>query len=164
MCLEYRANLVRAIGLGRLLFNPRPTLLPIALFLAKLSLPIALFLDKRLPCLLINERLYVIPVPLYSLRMADAADPTIFVPPPQVRVPPVRTIASVPDPEDPYQLETQLIMEDALIYDRWAGLSQVIYSIALSEKGRTSKDFESSWDKLCSDATSGNNYVYHLLR
>ncbi len=55
-------------------------------------------------------------------------------------------------------------MEDALIYDGWAGLSQVIYSIPLSEKGHSPEEIESSWDKLLSDATSGNNYVYHLLR
>lgn len=96
-------------------------------------------------------------------NMADTADPILFVPPPQVPNPPIRTIASA-DPEDPYQLQTQLDMEDALMCDGWAGLCQVIYSIALSEKDRASEEFKPSWDKLLSDATSGNNYVYHLLR
>lgn len=99
----------------------------------------------------------------------DTQASTKYEAPAQIPLPPVRTFAQVPNPDDPIQLKLQLDMERALVHHGWSGLQQEVYKIALGEKlldnmNHRSLGGDKSWDKLRRDATSGNNYVYHLLR
>jgi len=101
--------------------------------------------------------------------LLESQKTTEYEAPASIPIPPVRTLAQVSDPDDPIQLKLQLDMEKALLHHGWSGLQQEVYKIALGEKrlgktGYRSLGGDKSWDKLRRDATSGNNYVYHLLR
>lgn len=89
--------------------------------------------------------------------------------PPLMPVPPVRTLDTASDPEQPVQLQSQLEMIQAFEYDGRFGLYREIYRQAKMQRdseasGRgASLRNDSSWQKLLDDQTSGRNLVYHLL-
>ncbi|KAL8729445.1 MAG: hypothetical protein Q9181_004991 [Wetmoreana brouardii] len=103
-----------------------------------------------------------------DLAYSETPKGTRYIAPTARPLPIPAVLSTVPDPEDPIQLQSQLEMLKIFQHEGRVGLQEEVYRIARTQKAMALKESENlgrdvSWDPLLDDEKSGKNTVFHLL-